>query len=62
MAVAVTTAEAVTAPSTLPAPAVAGSSQAVVVEIPDDNVPPPDWDQWAGPAASAPKASALAQC
>jgi hypothetical protein len=58
MAVVATTAEVVTAPSTLSAPAVAGSSQAVVVEIPDDDVPPPGWDQWAGPAASAPEASA----
>jgi hypothetical protein len=58
MVVAATTAEAVTAPSTLPAPAVAGISQAVVVEIPDDDVPPPGWDQWASPAASAPEASA----
>jgi hypothetical protein len=44
MAVAAATAEAVAALSTLPAPAVAGSSQAVVVEIPDDDVPPPGWD------------------
>jgi hypothetical protein len=58
MAVVVTTAEVVTVPSTLPAPAVASSSQAVVVEIPDDDVPLPSWDQWAGPAASAPEASA----
>jgi hypothetical protein len=27
-------------------PALAGSSQAVVVEIPDDDSPPPGWDQW----------------
>jgi hypothetical protein len=27
-------------------PALAGNSRAVVVEIPDDNSPPPGWDQW----------------
>jgi hypothetical protein len=26
--------------------ALAGSSQATVVEIPEDDVPPPGWDQW----------------
>jgi hypothetical protein len=29
-----------------PEPALAGSSQAMAVEIPDDDVPPPGWDQW----------------
>jgi hypothetical protein len=57
MAMVVTMAEAVTTPSSLPAPAIAGSSQAEVVEIPDDDVPPLGWDQWASPAASAPEAS-----
>jgi hypothetical protein len=28
-------------------PALAGSSQATAVEIPDDDAPPPGWDQWA---------------
>jgi hypothetical protein len=28
-------------------PAPAGSSRAVVVEIPDNDSPPPGWDQWA---------------
>jgi hypothetical protein len=28
-------------------PALAVSSQATAVEIPDDDVPPPGWDQWA---------------
>jgi hypothetical protein len=28
-------------------PALAGSSQAAAVEIPDDDAPPPGWDQWA---------------
>jgi hypothetical protein len=27
-------------------PALAGSSRAVVVEIPEDDSPPPGWDQW----------------
>jgi hypothetical protein len=27
-------------------PAPAGGSRAVVVEIPDDDSPPPRWDQW----------------
>jgi hypothetical protein len=55
---AATTAVAVAAPLTSPAPAAAGSPRAVVVEIPDDDARPPGWDQWASPAASAPKASA----
>jgi hypothetical protein len=36
---------AVTAPSILPVPAPAGGPQVAVVEIPDDNIPPPGWDQ-----------------
>jgi hypothetical protein len=48
-----TTAVAVAAPPTSPAPAAAGSPIAAVVEIPDDNVPPPGWDQWVSPPASA---------
>jgi hypothetical protein len=52
---------AVSAPPTSPVPAAAGSPRAVVVEIPDDDdVPPPGWDQWASPPASAPEASARA--
>jgi hypothetical protein len=58
MAMTATTAVAVATPSTLPTPAVAGSPQAVVVEIPDDDVPSPGWDQWASLPASAPEASA----
>jgi hypothetical protein len=27
-------------------PALAGSSRAMEVEIPDDDAPPPGWDQW----------------
>jgi hypothetical protein len=53
-----TTAMAVVALPTSPAPAAAGSPRVVVVEIPDDDVPPPGWDQWASPPASAPEASA----
>jgi hypothetical protein len=55
---AATMAMVVAAPSTLPAPPVAGSPQVVVVEIPNNDVPPPGWDQWASPPASAPEASA----
>jgi hypothetical protein len=29
-----------------PEPAFVGSSQAMAVEIPDDDSPPPGWDQW----------------
>jgi hypothetical protein len=54
---AATTVVAVAAPPTSPAPAAAGSPRAVVVEIPEDDVPPPGWDQWASLPASAPKAS-----
>jgi hypothetical protein len=46
---------AVAAPLTLSAPTAAGSPQAVVVEVPDDDVPPPGWDQWASLPASAPE-------
>jgi hypothetical protein len=45
VAVAVTT--AATAASTVPpAPAPATADQATVVEIPDDDTPPPGWGQW----------------
>jgi hypothetical protein len=42
-------------------PALAGSSQATAVEIPDDDVPPPGWDQWASLPTPAlePQAGAL---
>jgi hypothetical protein len=53
---AATTAVAVATLPTSPAPAAAGSPRAVVVEIPDDDVPPPGWDQWPSPPASAPEA------
>jgi hypothetical protein len=44
----------VTAPSILPAPAPTGGNQVAVVEIPDDDVPPPGWDQWVRLPAPAP--------
>jgi hypothetical protein len=55
MVVTATTAVAVAAPSTLPAPATVGSLRAAVVEVPDDDVPPLGWDQWARLPASAPE-------
>jgi LDH2 family malate/lactate/ureidoglycolate dehydrogenase len=33
-----------TTPSISPVPAPVGGSQAVVVEVPDDDTPPPGWD------------------
>jgi hypothetical protein len=36
-------------------PALAGSSQATAVEIPDDDVPPPGWDQWESLPTPAPE-------
>jgi hypothetical protein len=39
-----------------PEPALAGSSQAMAVEIPDDDAPPPGWDQWGEPAHAIPRA------
>jgi hypothetical protein len=53
-----TTAVAVAALSTLWASVAAGSSRAAAVEVPDDDVPPPRWDQWASLPASALEASA----
>jgi hypothetical protein len=46
---------AVTAPSTPPAPAPVDDSQAAAVEIPDEDVPPPGWDQWVNLPAPAPE-------
>jgi hypothetical protein len=46
---------AIAAPSTPPAPAPVGDSQAVVVEIPDEDVPLPGWDQWVNLPAPAPE-------
>jgi hypothetical protein len=39
-------------------PALAGNSQATVVEILDDDTPPPGWDQWGGLPAPAPEPQA----
>jgi hypothetical protein len=58
--VAAITTMAVTASSTSPAPAPAGSSRAAAVEIPDDDVSPPRWDQWASLHTSAPEPKARA--
>jgi hypothetical protein len=45
---------AVTAPSISSAPAPVSGSQAAVVEVPDDDTPPPRWDQWGSLPAPAP--------
>jgi hypothetical protein len=39
-------------------PALTGSSQATAVEIPDDDTPPPGWDQWGSLPAPAPEPQA----
>jgi hypothetical protein len=39
-------------------PALAGSSQATAVEIPDDDAPPLGWDQWASLPMPAPEPQA----
>jgi hypothetical protein len=36
-------------------PALAGNSQVMAVEIPDDDAPPPGWDQWASRPTPAPE-------
>jgi hypothetical protein len=46
---------AVTTPSIPPAPAPVDDSRAAVVEIPDEDVPPPGWDQWVNLPAPAPE-------
>jgi hypothetical protein len=43
------------APSVLPAPAPTGGIQVVVIEVPDDDVPPPRWGQWESLPAPAPE-------
>jgi hypothetical protein len=45
----------VTAPSVPPTLAPIDDSQAVVVEIPDKDVPPPGWDQWVSLPTPAPE-------
>jgi hypothetical protein len=49
---------AATAPSALPVPAPAGGNQVAVVDIPDDDVPPPRWGQWESLPAPAPDGGA----
>jgi hypothetical protein len=39
-------------------PAVAGSFQATAVDIPDDDTPPPGWDQWGSLPTPAPEPQA----
>jgi hypothetical protein len=46
---------AVTTPSISLALAPVSGSQAVVVEVPDDDTLPPEWDQWGGLPAPAPE-------
>jgi hypothetical protein len=48
---------AVTAPSVPPALSPIDDSRAAVVEIPDDDVPPPGWDQWVSLPSPAPEPS-----
>jgi hypothetical protein len=45
----------VTAPSISPAPAPVSGSHAAVVEVPDDDTPPPGWDQWGNLPTPAPE-------
>jgi hypothetical protein len=46
---------ATTTPSVLPAPAPTGGNQLAVVEIPEDDAPPPGWGQWEKLPAPAPE-------
>jgi hypothetical protein len=39
-------------------PALAGSSQATAMEIPNDDIPPPGWDQWASLPTRVPEPQA----
>jgi hypothetical protein len=56
-ATAVTT-TATTTPTVSPAPTPAGGDRAAVVEIPDDDAPPPGWGQWENWPAPAPEPEA----
>jgi hypothetical protein len=58
MAMAAVTTMAATVSSTSPAPAPTGSPIVEVVEVPDDDVLPPGWDQWASLPTSAPESPA----
>jgi hypothetical protein len=46
---------AVTTPSISPAPAQISGNQAAVMEVSDDDSPPPGWDQWGSLPAPAPE-------
>jgi hypothetical protein len=46
---------ATSAPSVSPALAPAGGDQVAVVEIPEDDAPPPRWGQWENLSAPAPE-------
>jgi hypothetical protein len=46
------------APAVLPEPVSAAVDQAAVVEIPDDDTPPPEWGQWENWPAPAPELAA----
>jgi hypothetical protein len=46
---------AVTAPSIPPVLTPVSGSQVAVVEIPDNDTPPPGWDQWGNLPAPAPE-------
>jgi hypothetical protein len=54
-ALAATMTPAVTAPLIPPAPAPVSGSEAAVVEISDDDTPPPGWDQWGNLPAPIPE-------
>jgi hypothetical protein len=53
-----TTVAATAAPAIPPEPVPTAVDQAVVVEIPDDDAPPPGWGQWESWPAPAPKPAA----
>jgi hypothetical protein len=44
-----------TAPSALLAPALADDNQVEVVDVPDDDVPPPRWGKWESLSTPAPE-------
>jgi hypothetical protein len=46
---------AATAPSILLVPAPVSGSQVAVVDVPDNDTPPPRWDQWEILSAPAPE-------
>jgi hypothetical protein len=53
--VTVATTMAATVPSILLAPSPVSGSQVVVVDVPDNDTPPPRWDQWEILSAPAPE-------